>query len=418
MSQFAYTGLTADGRATAGEIEADSPRTAKAQLKNQGIFITTLTPKGGGWQVSLSALRGRSVKELLALEIGPSRIPTKDVVTFTRQFATLAGAGITVVAALDACAEQTENPALGRVLRALRKHVNEGGTLADALKQHPRVFEPLYVNMVVAAQATGRLAAVMNELATLLEERQRLSGQLRAALTYPVFMLVIGLGIVVYLLRSVVPQITGLFADMGHQLPRPTEILLALSAAVQTHGVLLLALVVVVVVGWRESVRRSARARLLRDKALMGMPIVGMFVRKTAIARFAGTLSALVSARVPILQALRISREVVGLLPYQHALDGVLQEVTEGQQLGPSLKKSALFPALLVNMVSIGEKSGQLETMLARVSVALSDDLKAALAGVSSLIQPVLLLFMGGLIAFIMFAVLLPIFELNTFAGG
>ncbi|MBI1362760.1 MAG: hypothetical protein GC134_02155 [Proteobacteria bacterium] len=416
MSVFSYAGLTADGQKTAGEIDAESLRSAKNQLKNQGVFITTIHAKGVGF--NLGALRGRSLSDLMQLEVGPARVATKDLVSFTRQFATLIVAGITVVSALDAVAEQTESPALKRILQNIRKSVNEGSSMAEALKNHPRVFEPLYINMVVAAEATGRLGPVMSELAGLLEERQRMGRQLRASMTYPVFMLVVGLGLVAYLLRSVVPQITGLYLDMGQKLPRPTEILLMLSDFIKVYGVIVLLLLAALVVGLKVLIERNSHARMIKDRVLMHLPVIGLFVRKAAVARFAGTLSALVSARVPILQAIRISREVVGLMPYHEALAVVGTEVAEGQPLGPSLKKCGLFPALLVNMVTIGEKSGHLEDMLARVSEALSDELKAALAGLSGLVQPVLLLFMGGLIAFIMFAVLLPIFELNTFAGG
>jgi len=352
------------------------------------------------------------------MDIGPARVPTKDIVSFTRQFATLINAGINVVAALDAVSEQSESPALGRILQKVRKSVNEGTSLPEALREHPKVFEPLFINMVVAAEATGRLGPVMAELSTLLEERQRLMRQLRAAMTYPIFMLVVGLGLVAYLLTSVVPQITSLYTDMGQKLPRPTEILLLISEAMTSYGVLIALMIFALVIGWKQSVARIEKVRWWRDVALIRMPVIGIFSRKVAIARFAGTLSALVSARVPILQALRISREVVTLLPYQAALDTVGKDVAEGKPLGPSLKQVGMFPAILVNMVTIGEKSGNLEGMLGRVSDALTEELKATLTGLSGLIQPVLLLFMGGLIAFIMFAVLLPIFELNTFAGG
>lgn len=416
MSIFTYVGLSASGEKMNGQLEAASLRSAKSQLRNQGVFITNIHQQGSGFNFGL--LKNTSVKDLLSMDIGPARVPTKDIVSFTRQFATLINAGINVVAALDAVSEQSESPALGRILQKIRKSVNEGTSLPEALREHPKVFEPLFINMVVAAEATGRLGPVMAELSTLLEERQRLMRQLRAAMTYPIFMLVVGLGLVAYLLTSVVPQITSLYTDMGQKLPRPTEILLLISETMTNYGVLIALVIFALVMGWKQAVARIEKVRWWRDVALIRMPVIGIFSRKVAIARFAGTLSALVSARVPILQALRISREVVTLLPYQAALDTVGKDVAEGKPLGPSLKQVGVFPAILVNMVTIGEKSGNLEGMLGRVSDALTEELKATLAGLSGLIQPVLLLFMGGLIAFIMFAVLLPIFELNTFAGG
>lgn len=416
MALFRYVGLDGRGQRKSGEIDASTPRQARQMLQAQGIFATDVAALGSA--LGLSELLRRSPKELLQLELTKGRIPTAELSAFTRQFATLISAEIPIIPALDALTEQTTHRGLASALRAVRKQVNEGSALADALAQHPHAFSDLYVNMVMAAEKSGRLGPVLTELAALIEDRQRLTGEVRAALTYPVLMLVVGLGIVVYLLTSVVPQITGLFADLGRALPTPTVVLMAISDAVRLYGPALLVLFVGAAVGARWAIQRHPAARLKAHSALLRAPVLGPFFRKLAVARFAATLASLLQARVPLMAALEIAEKVTPFVPYQNAVAAVRTQVAEGGALSVALRDTGLFPSLLVNMVAVGEQTNQVDALLGRLAGALQAELRATLTGMTALIQPLMLLFMGGLIAFIMAAVLLPIFDLNTLAAG
>lgn len=420
MALFRYTGFKDDGKPVSGEIEADAQDLARRKLLTDGIMVTALknAEKRKLAQFNMNDLRHASLKQLLQTDIGPAKVPHKDLVAFTRQFATMVEARIPLVDALDALAQQSENATLARTLKKVKTSVNEGQTLAQALDQFPNIFNELYRNMVLAAEASGKLGDILSELADTLEERQALTGQLRAALTYPAMMLVVGFGLIIFMLVSVVPQITSMFDDLGHNLPPATVLMLSISNFLQVYGLELFLFLFVSFVGLRRLVQTSAKARLVWHKVLLAMPIVGPFMHKAARARFCAAMAALAQAGVPLLNAIKISRRIVPLLPYRYALDEVMIKVGEGTGLAPALKASHLFPPLIINMIGVGEKTGQLGPMLARVSTSLSNELQIALKGLTSLIQPVLLLLMGGMIAFIMMAVLLPIFELNTFAGG
>lgn len=362
-----------------------------------------------------------SVKEILQIEIGKSRVSYTELVLFTRQFATLVGAGIPVLQALDTLIKQTSDKSMSRILKKVRQDVNEGLSFADALKKHS-VFSDFYTSMVVAAEISGRLGAVMEELADLLEDRQALNSELRNALTYPAFMLVIGLGVVVFLLMAVVPNILSMFADTGQQLPGATRFMLGISAFLESWGIIMLGLGIIIFFTLRTSIQKNKKAELKWDSFCLSLPIIGKLSHKTAHARFSGTLAALLQSGVPIITSLRITRDVTPFIPYKNALKGVIEQVGEGESLADSMNsvksKQANLPDMMVNMISVGEKSGKLESMLQKVAQTYRQELKNSLKGLTSLVQPVLLLFMGGLIAFIMGAVLLPIFELNTMAGG
>lgn len=417
MALYSYTALTQDGTEIRGELEAINETAVRRQLQGDGVFVTKIqSTEGISFLKQFQSIKEMSAKEILQLEIGQTRVSFKELVLFTRQFATLVGAGIPVIQSLDTLIKQTTDKGMSRTLKKVRQDVNEGLSFADSLKKHS-IFSDFYTSMVVAAEVSGRLGEVMNELADLLEERQALKGEMRQALTYPAFMLVIGLGVVAFLLTSVVPNILSMFADSGQELPSATALMLNISDFLQNWGVVVFGLVIIAVMGLRSAIRKSKKVEEHWDRFYLKLPIIGMLGHKSAFARFSGTLAALLHSGVPIITALRITRDVTPYMPYKNALSGVVEQVAEGEKLAETLDKTELFPEMMTNMIAIGEKSGKLESMLQKVAEIYRQELRSSLKGLTSLVQPILLLVMGGLIAFIMGAVLLPIFELNTMAG-
>lgn len=416
MGLYKYQIITADGLKKSGDIEADSEKSAKRQLQQQGHFVARIYSADGTF--SLDTLKNLPLKDILNAEIGTAKIPEVELVAFSRQFATLISADIPVLSALDSLIEGTEHRSLRRILSKIRSDVNEGSSLSEALESHKNVLGDLYVNMVHAAEKSGRLGDVLSELAESMEKRNALIGQVRSALSYPIIMLVVGLGVVAFLLTNVVPNITSMFINSGKELPRMTQIMLSISDFLINYGIVVLAIVAAFIILLQIAIKKSDETAFVWDKIRLKLPIYGPLAHKTAHSRFCGTLSSLLNAGVPMITSLMIAKNVTPYIPYKNAIDDIRKDVNEGRHLGECMKETSLFPALIVNMVTIGEKAGRLEEMLANVSKTIDTDLTTRLGGLSRLIQPLLILVMGGLIAFVMGAVLIPIFELNSLAGG
>lgn len=419
MAFFKYTAFNAKGKKTGGTIDASSLSSAKSQLKSQGLFVSHIqetSTKSSGF--NLSQIKNMRIADIMAIEIGGGKVPFNELVAFTRQFATLVDAGMPVIESLDTLIEQVESKSFITVLQEVRTSVSEGGRLDDALAEHPKFFSNLYVNMVYAAQSTGKLGTVLLELADILEERQSLGAELKSAMTYPVLMLIVGLSLVAFLLVSVVPKITEMFADMGQALPDATVFLLNVSNWLQNYGAILLIFIVVFTLGYRAFIKAKPAAKKIQDRVILKFPKVGRLFEQVAVVRFTGALSSLLNAGVPMLKALDISAKLTPNAFISEHIANMQVKVREGVPLAKAMKEADCFPSILVNMTRVGESSGRLPQMLNRLYTANNVELKISLKGLTTIIQPVLIMIMGGLIAFIMIAVLLPIFELNTLAGG
>jgi general secretion pathway protein F len=409
MPVYAYKGLNERGRNVGGIIDADSPKTARIKLRRSGIFPTDLnetrektggagTPTTSRFSVDLSGLF--------------ERVTPQDLALVTRQLATLVGAGLPLVECLGALVEQVDSSKQKKILSQVRESVVEGGTLADAMKAHPAVFSDLYVSMVRAGEASGALDLVLIRLAEYTERAAALRAKVRSALTYPVFMGVASMAILFFLLSYVVPKVTRIFAETHAQLPAMTIVLLAISGFLSNYWWLIVGLVVAAVIGVRVSTR-SAAGRLRFDRLTLGIPYFGKVLKKVALARFARTLSTLLLGGIPLLQALDIVKHVVSNMVLSNAIEDGRNSIREGHSVADPLKKSGLFPPLLVHMIAVGEKSGELESMLARAADAYDSEVEASVSALSSIMEPVLVLFMGGVVLFIVMAILLPIFQLN-----
>jgi general secretion pathway protein F len=409
MPVYAYKGLNEKGRNVGGIIDADSPKTARIKLRRSGIFPTDLAETRERPGAAAASTGSRFSVDLSAMF---ERMTPQDLALMTRQLATLVGAGLPLVECLGALVEQVDSPRQKKMLSQVRERVVEGGTLADSMKAHPSVFNDLYVNMVRAGEASGALDLVLIRLAEYTERAAALRAKVRSALTYPVFMGAASMAILFFLLSYVVPKVTRIFEETHAQLPTMTIILLAISGFLQHYWWVIVILVFAIVLAVRVS-NRTPAGRLRFDRLTLRIPYFGKVLKKVALARFARTLTTLLLGGIPLLQALDIVKHVVSNMVLTNAIEDGRNSIREGHSVADPLKKSGLFPPLLVHMIAVGEKSGELESMLARAADAYDGEVEASVSALSSIIEPMLVIFMGGVVLFIVMAILLPIFELN-----
>jgi len=408
MPVYAYKGLSEQGRAVSGIIDADNPKGARLKLRKSGVFPTDLTEEERKRPATAETAEG-------GLNFGRyfERISPDELALLTRQLATLVGAGLPLVDCLSALIEQVETARTKRILSQIREQVTEGVALADALKAHPRIFTDLYVNMVRAGEASGALDLVLVRLADYTEKYAALRDKVRSSLTYPTFMAVFGSIILFVLLSYVVPKITKMFSEQGGTLPMMTIILLSISGFMQQYWWLIAGTIIAIIISIRLSIRTPA-GRLRFDRYVLAMPYFGKLVKKVALARFARTLSTLLTSSIPLLHSLDIVKNVVSNSVLSAAIDEARSSIREGQSIAPPLKKSGLFPAMLVHMIAVGEKSGELEQMLSRAADAYDREVESSVTALTSMLEPMMIVFGGAVVLFIVLAILLPIFDMQN----
>ncbi|MBI3608745.1 MAG: type II secretion system inner membrane protein GspF [Nitrospirae bacterium] len=400
MAVFEYTALTAEGKTVSGVIDADNVKEARLKLKRTGVFpvdvaVGAARPSAGGRR----ALFGE-------------RVSMAELSVLTRQLSTLLTAGLPLVDSLGALGEQVERTSVKRVVAGVRERIREGASFADALAAHPSVFSLLYVNMVRVGEASGTLDRVLLSLAEFLERQARLRNQVMAALTYPLLMLAVSVIILVFLVAFVVPKVTVVFADMHQALPWPTVVLIALSDALRL-GWWVLALAGV---GGGVAIARYVRTpagRRRYDASALRLPVIGRLVRMIALSRFTSTLSTLLAGGIGLLTALEIVKNVVHNVVIADAIESARENIRQGQSIAEPLRRSGVFPPLVTHMIAVGELSGELETMLKKVSEAYDHEVETTVGALTALLSPVMILVMGGVILFIVLAILLPIFEMS-----
>lgn len=406
MPVFEYEGLDARGRTTRGIVDADGPRAVRAKLKRQGVFATRVA--------EVRREESAAAKERAPLFSRGVRVG--ELALLTRQIATLLEAGLPLVAALGALLEQTENQRLSRILSQVREGVNEGKSFHEVLGEHPRSFPEIYRNMVRSGEASGTLPLVLSRLADFLEGSVAFRQKLQAALVYPILMTILGAGILWFLLTSVVPRVTSIFDDMQKALPAPTRMLLATSNALQEYGWIAVPVLLLFFLGLRRYGRTPA-GRLVLHGLVLRTPALGRFVRLVAVSRFSKTLGTLLTGGVPLLTALDISRAVLGNAVLERAVEQVRDDVREGRSLRDALRATRQFPSVMCQMVGVGEESGSLDELLLKVSDAFEGQVEAAVATLTSLLEPLMILGMGLAVGFVVLAILLPIFEMSQLVG-
>ena len=405
MPVYTYSALNERGKVTRGVINADSPRAARVRLRQSGLYATDLSESGS----AESEAGGRNALRLSLFQ----RVPPRDLTVMTRQFATLLAASLTVVDALTALIEQTENRLLQKTLVEVRENVNEGSSLAAALERHPRTFSRLFVNMARAGEASGTLHVVMLWLADLTERQFDTRNQITAKMYYPLFMLVIGGLVLMALLTYVVPTVTAIFDHMSATLPLPTRVLIAVSDFLQSFW-WVMGLAAVILVLAAQAYRRTARGARRFDLLKIRAPLVGKLALRMAMSRFTRTLGMLLHSDIPLLEALEIARAVVNNTVLSNAIQQAQEQIREGATIAAPLQASGYFPPLVSHMISVGEKTGRLEEILLRVADNYDNEVRSSVDGLTSLVEPVVIVLMAVVVFGIMLAVLLPIFELNA----
>lgn len=404
MGAFEYTALDAGGKQRKGVLEGDTPRQIRQQLRERG-----LTPLG------VVEVRQREAKRSGRgfLQRGVS---ATDLALFTRQFATLVRSGLPIDEALRAVSQQTEKARIRSMVLGVRSRVTEGHPLAAAMGDFPHVFSDLYRSTVAAGEQSGRLDVVLERLAEYTESRQALAQKTMLALIYPVFLVIASLAIVVVLLAYVVPKIVDVFKNTGQDLPFLTQALIGLSDWIREYGLAAALVIALVVFVGRLALRREGPRRQYH-KMLLRIPVLGRLVRGLNAGRFSRTFSILAASGVPILDALRISAQVLSNLPMREAVSEAALMVREGSAISVALEKSRYFPPMTIHLIASGESSGNLEGMLERAADAQEREVETMIGAAMGIFEPVMLLIMGGVVLTIVLAILTPIFEMNTLVG-
>jgi general secretion pathway protein F len=402
MPVYEYIALNQSGKQIKGSVDADSVRSARQKLRGQNIFPTDI--KEGA---QAAKQKTKDVQRFLKSD----RVSLKELTLATRLLATLSNAGLPLVDALVALADQVESPALKRIEVDVKEKVQQGSSLAKALAAYPKVFPRLYVNMVASGEASGTLDSVLDNLADYYEGQMELRRKISSALFYPILMFAVCTLIVIALVSFVVPQIVDIFIKQKVALPLPTQIVIGFSHAITGYWWAVAGFIAVALYLLRYYYRQP-KGRSQVDKWLLKAPHFGIIYRKIATARISGTLGTLLAGGVELLSALDIVRNIVGNVHLQKALEDARDGVREGRSLSKELAKTGYFPNLLSQMVAIGEKSGRLEAMLSKAGRAFTNDVNATIAGLTTLISPVMTIVLGGLVFFIVIAVLLPMTQM------
>jgi len=408
MPTFSYTAVDAQGKTHQGTVEANNAADAAAAVKKQGRFPTNITettaaagkPKGKGFSLSLS----------LGAGAGTGKVPAKVLTVFTRQLSTLISAGLPLLRSLRTLSKQEKNPNLRKIMGSLAESVEGGTTFSEALAQHPKAFNKLYVNMVKAGELGGVLEIVLTRLAEFAEKSQRIRGKVTSAMVYPAVVLTIAVGIVTFLMLFIVPKFEAIFKDMlgGRPLPAITQIIMDLSRFIQGNFLLIAGVLTVLVIGLRFAIRLPGIAAAL-DSYKLKLPLFGDLLTKTSVARFSRTLGTLVSSGVPILQALQITRDTAGNERVSTAIETIHDNVKEGESMVAPMEASQIFPPMVVSMVQVGEETGQLPDMLTKVADVFEEEVDTAVAGLTSLLEPVMIVLLALIVGTIVVALFLPL---------
>jgi len=404
MPVFEYNGLDVKGKAVSGIIDADSALAARQKLRGSRLFPTHIKELYDRVTAKDSP-RARRFRLF-------SRVKASEVAMMTRQLATLITAGFPLVSALDTLVTQTKSHAFKKVLAQVKDAVVEGNSFAAALSIHPGVFSSIFVNMVRAGESSGTLDIILSRLAEITEKQQALNSRIRTALTYPIFMSVIGILVLFVLMTYIVPSMTAIFSEMNQMLPAPTRFLIHTSDFMKGYWWTLLLAAGAVWAALR-TVKKTARGHRVLDLIKIRSPGVGPLLRKMAVARFSRTLGSLLENGVPMLSALEILRSIAGNIVIAESVDEAAREVSKGSGLGQALSNSEAFPYLAVQMILVGEQSGELESMLTRMADVFENEVESTVMSLTALLEPLMILSMAVIVGFVVVAICLPIFEMN-----
>jgi type IV pilus assembly protein PilC len=398
MVVYQWSGKTQKGLIESGEITASTREDVIAILGKRKIVPTLITEKPK--KVRIPRLGGK--------------IKDKDIVVFTRQFSTMINAGLPLVQALEILSTQVENKHFGKTIEQIKTDVESGLTFADALKKHPKVFSELYVNMVAAGEAGGVLDTILNRLAAYIEKAMKLKKKVKGAMVYPIVVTAVAVLVIVIIMLFVVPTFSKMFIQLGGTLPLPTRMVIGLSHFIAGIGGLITLIVMIAAVVFIVQFRKAEKGKKISDSILLKVPILGTLLKKVAVAKFTRTLGTLVSSGVPILDCLEITAKTSGNKVVEYSILDVRKEVVGGKTLADPIKKAKVFPPMVTHMVAVGESTGALDSMLSKIADFYDDEVDAAVSNLTAMMEPVLMIFLGTTVGFIVVAMYLPIFKLIT----
>lgn len=433
MPVFEYKALDSAAKSTTGVIDAETPRDAREKLRARKIYVTEIDQVGGAAQKAAEAQKrsdekesnrkaARRGKRKSEAEIKVTKKPffsfgqgkrTAEVGQFTRQLATLLKAGIPLVQSLTALVDQTQNRAMQTVVRDIREQITTGTDFNDALASHPLYFSDLYRSMVRAGEASGELDIVLGRVADFMQKQTRLRGKITAAMTYPAIMFLMSVAVVIFLLLFVVPNIVMILEEQKMELPIPTLIVTTASTIISTYWYIVLALVIVgglVFKSWKD----TPAGRHSWDRFLLKAPVVGDVFTKTAVSRFATTLSVLLRSGLPALEGLRIVKDVVDNAALSKVIGQVHDSIIEGTDISTPIKKSGVFPPVVGYMIAVGEQTGELEDLLERISAAYDEEVDLSVQKMTAMIEPIMIVFMAVVVGTIVASVMLPLMQIST----
>lgn len=400
MPNYTWKGKTKGGSLQTGTISAATPEAAKTQLTGQGIKVDSVKPAGLNVNINLGFMK--------------QKVKIKDLVIFTRQFATMIDAGLPLVQCLEILSSQQPNMTFKGILLKVKEDVESGSTFADALGKHPSVFDRLYVNLVMAGEVGGILDTILQRLATYIEKRVALQKKVKGAMVYPSTVLAVAIIVIAIILIWVIPVFQTMFAGAGKELPAPTVFVINLSNFVKSYFLFILAAIIVLVFILR-AIHRTEKGRFIFDRIFLKLPVFGDLLRKVAVAKFTRTLGTLVSSGVPILEGLDVVAKTAGNMVVEAAIMKTRESISEGRTIAEPLQETKVFPPMVVQMISVGEATGALDQMLNKIADFYDSEVDDAVGALTSAIEPLLMVFLGGSIGGLIIAMYLPIF---TMAGA
>ncbi len=397
MADWKWKGKDANGNDVSGVITADTAEAVRLQLRRQKITPTTIKKRMKDIQITIPGMA--------------TRIKERDIVVFTRTFSTMVDAGLPLVQCLEILAQQTENPVFSKAISDIGQSVESGSTYADALRKHPKIFDDLYCNMVEAGETGGILDTILNRLAAYMEKAIGLKRQVKSALVYPTVIISVAIGVVTFLMYAVIPTFGKIFTSLGSTLPLPTKIVINMSNFIRDYLLIIAAAAVGLFYAFRYF-RKTERGARVIDAAILKSPVFGLLLRKVAVAKFTRTLGTLISSGVPILEGLEITAKTAGNKVIEDAVMKTRVSISEGKTISEPLAATDVFPPMVIQMIAVGESTGALDAMLEKIADFYDEEVDIAVSNLTQMLEPLLMVFLGVSVGFIVIAMYLPMFKL------
>ena len=419
MPIFQYTAMDASGKEQKGQHEAASEEAVASFLKEQGMFPTSIKPLSKAGKGKKEKSKGPITSKAINISFGPMVIKGKDLTVFTRQLAILLDAGLPLIRSLKTLERQAKNPAVKTVLGKVATSVEGGSTFSEALAQHPKSFDKLYLNMIRAGEAAGKLELILTRLAGFREKAAKIAGKVKSAMVYPAIVLTIAIGITIFLMIFIVPKFEVMFTEMldGAQLPAITRFVMGVSRWLQDNIIIAIVIVVVLVIATKLTLK-TEKGRFYFDKGIYNAPVIGLLISRNAISKFSRTLGTLMGSGVPVLNALQIVRDTAGNELVSKAVQQVHDAVKEGEPMAPPLSATKIFPDMVISMIEVGEETGKLPDMLEKIADTYDEEVDNAVSALTSMIEPLMIVFLAVIVGGIVIALFSPLITIIQTLGG